>query len=153
MEPTRPHESPFLTRVYALARTWVQEEWIAIESLRHTVGRHNKSKLEHAIRDARLTPDNMAKHLDNISRAKLFRELRKLNAPPPALIIRQTRIEFGAHLLTHTRLLIRDIALRAGFNDERYFAELFNEQHKCSPSKFRRMHIHRSAIKRETPTE
>ncbi len=147
MEAKPPHHSPFLTRVHALAQVWVQEEWLAIGALKHTIGRSNKAKLEQAIKDARLTPDNLAKRLDNISRAKLFRELRKLNAPPPAVLIRQTRLEFGAHLLTHTRLLIRDVAVRAGFNDERYFSELFTEQYFCSPSEYRRGHIEQSALK------
>lgn len=142
MEPLESLPSPFITRVYQLVREWVQDEWLAIETIKLNASRiGGPAQLEAALRDARLTPDSLARRLDNISRSSLFRELRKLDAPPPAEIIRKARLEFAKHLLTHTRMGVRDISLRAGFPHEHYFARLFSKEYACSPSDFRRSHI------------
>lgn len=146
MEPVAAPESPFLARIYDLTCHWVQEEWLIIDAIKRDTARSGKSSA-HAIGEARLTLDNLAKRLDNISQATLLRELRKLNAPPPGEIIRVTRLHFARHLLIHTRMLVRDVALRAGYDNERHFADMFAREFKCKPSAFRRNHVRDTAIK------
>lgn len=146
MDPIARPESPFLARVYDLASTWVQQEWIVIDAIRRGTTRTGKHT-QVAIQESRLTLDTFASRLDNISQATLLRELRKLNAPPPGEIIRLTRLHFAKHLLIHTRLLVRDIALRAGYDNERHFAEMFTREFKATPSRFRRLHVEQTALK------
>lgn len=148
MEPIAEPASPFLARVYELTRLWVQEEWPIIDAIKREAVRAGKSNPQAgAINECRLTLDNLAKRLDNISKATLLRELRKLNAPPPGEIIRITRLHFAKHLLIHTRMLVRDVAVRAGYDDDRHFAEMFMREFKSRPSDFRRTHVEQTAIK------
>lgn len=128
----------FLDRINDLALRWIQEEWIVIDALvRETrKGKHGASLVE-AIAESRLTPDNLAKRLDNISPATLRRNLKHLNGDTPGDLIRRARIAFAQHLLIHTRLLIRDIALRAGYSSEKSFSRTFLQETGQSPRQFR----------------
>ena len=146
MDPVATPKSPFLSRVYDLTCRWVQEEWLVIDAIKRDTSRGAKSSLQ-AIREARLTLDNLAKRLDNISQATLLRELKKLNAPPLGEIIRITRLHFARHLLIHTRMLVRDVALRAGYDNQRHFAERFAREFGCRPSEFRKRHVEQTALK------
>lgn len=147
MEPITSPASPFLARVYELTRLWVQEEWTTIDAIKRDAARTGKAGAANAINECRLSLDNLAKRLDNISKATLLRELKKLNAPPPGEIIRITRLHFAKHLLIHTRMLVRDVADRAGYDDDRHFAEMFSREFKCRPSDYRRTHVEQTAIK------
>lgn len=148
MEPVAKPDSPFLARVYDLTCRWVQEEWLTIDAIKRDTSRTGKAS-EAAIRESRLTLDTLSKRLDNISQATLLRELKKLNAPPPGEIIRITRLSFAKHLLIHTRMLVRDVALRAGYDNERHFSEMFIREFSCKPTEFRRNHVQQTAIKAE----
>lgn len=146
MRPVASPNSPFLNRVYALTCRWVQEEWLAIDAIKRDTSRGGKSA-QLAIQESRLTLDNLAKRLDNISQATLFRKLKRLNAPTPGEIIRITRLHFAKHLLIHTPILVRDVALRAGYENERHFSEMFIREFGCRPSHFRRRHAEQSSGK------
>ncbi len=148
MEPIVSPTSPFLARVYELTRHWVEEEWLILDAIKRDASCNGKNTTHHtAIKESRLTLDNLANRLDNISKATLFRELQKLNAPPPGEIIRITRLHFARHLLIHTRMLIRDVAQRAGYDDDRHFAQMFTREFGCRPSDFRRTHVSKTALK------
>lgn len=122
MAPADKHPSPFLNRIYELTRRWIQEEWASIEALKLEAQRAGSGKhLKAAIKEAGLSTETLATRLDNISQAKLRRELKSYGAPTPGEIIHAARVEFAKHLLTHTRLLVRDVAMRAGYADERFF--------------------------------
>lgn len=150
MPPIAVPKSPFLARVYDLTSRWVQEEWIAIDAIKRDMSKSGKAS-QLAIEETRLTLNTLSKRLDNISQATLLRELKKLNAPPPGEIIRVTRLHFARHLLIHTRLLVRDVALRAGYDNERHFSERFIREFGCRPSDFRRQHVEQTAIKTKKP--
>ena len=138
---------PFLARVYELTYRWVQDEWQMLDTIKKAASQNGKSRNHHAaLAEARLTPDTLATKLDNISEATLRRELKKLNAPAPGELIRQARIAYAKHLLIHTRLLIREVAARSGYEDERHFAELFAHEVQCLPSEFRRQHIRAATL-------
>lgn len=144
MEPVAMPESPFLARVYDLTCDWVQDEWLVIDAIKREPSRNRKS-LDLAIRESRLTLDTLASRLDNISQATLSRELRRLNAPSPGEIIRSTRLSFAKHLLVHTRMLVRDVALRAGYESPRHFSKMFARAFGVKPSEVRRNHIRQTA--------
>ena len=150
MKPVASPDSPFLARVYDLTCRWVQEEWLAIDAIKRDASRGGKSA-QLAILESRLTLDNLAKRLDNISQATLLRKLKRLNAPPPGEIIRITRLHFAKHLLIHTPMLVRDAALRAGYENERHFSEMFIREFGCRPSAYRRRHAEQTALKPRKP--
>lgn len=152
MEPVAKPDSPFLARVYELTCRWVQEEWLIIDAIKRDTSRTGKGA-QLAIQESRLTLDTLAKRLDNISQATLLRELKKLNGPSPGEIIRITRLSFAKHLLIHTRMLVRDVALRAGYDNERHFAEMFTREFTCRPSEFRRIHVRQTALKSKKDTK
>lgn len=152
MTPPQPLGIPFLDRVYDLTQRWIQEEWLVITALKRDAARNGKKPIYlAAIEESRLTPDNLAKRLDNISQATLRRELKKLNAPSPGQIIRKTRIAYAKHLLTHTRMMVRDIAQRAGYENERHFGEVFATEENCSPTEYRRKHV--AGINHQPPSD
>lgn len=134
---------PFLMRINDLINEWVQKEWLAVEHVKNEANRSGWSTKvrNNALAEVSLTPDNLARSLDNISQPTLRRELAKLNAPPPGELIRLARIEFAKHLMTHTRILGRDIAGKVGFAHYRYFAAVFTDVVGMSPSHFRRLHV------------
>lgn len=138
MPPPERTGNAFLDRINNLTLSWIQEEWIVIDALvRETrKGRLSPSLVE-AIAESRLTPDNLAKRLDNISPATLRRTLKYLNKGTPGELIRKARIAFAQHLLVHTRLLIRDIALRSGYSNEKSFSRTFLQETGQSPRQFR----------------
>lgn len=141
MVPVPAQESPFLHRVMDISQRWVQQEWLCIEAIKQQGhGKHSASRISDAISEARLTPANLAKTLDNISITTLKRELSKLGAAPPGQIIKQARIAFAKHLLIHTRLPIQDVAQRAGYMNHQYFSALFREEADCVPTTFRNKH-------------
>jgi len=139
MGPIASSSSPYVNRVYDIVRVWVQKEWLTIEAIKRDAMKNGNTP-EHklAINNCRLTLDNLATRLDNISQATLLRELKRFDAPPPGEIIRATRLHFARHLLIHTRLLVRDVARRAGYSDPQHFKEMFMREFNCLPSDLRR---------------
>jgi len=150
MEPIAFPSSPFVARVYGVTSKWVQEEWLVIDAIKRDSTRSAKAT-QLAIQERRLTLDNLAKHLDNISQATLLRELKRLNAPTPGEIIRITRLHFARHLLLHTRMLVREVALRAGYENRTHFTEKFNEEFGCSPATLRKRHISNQTLTTKPP--
>lgn len=150
MDPVERPNSPFLARVYDLVCIWVQQEWTTIDTIKRDTTRSGKSVVT-AIKECRLTLDTLAKRLDNISQATLLRELKKLNGPPPGEIIRVTRLHFARHLLIHTRMLVRNVALRAGYDNQRHFSEMFIREFGYKPSDFRRRHVQQAAAATKKP--
>jgi transcriptional regulator GlxA family with amidase domain len=135
-------ENPYLLRVQRLVRTWVQEEWEAKEAIRAKMARNSRlHSLLGELAEATLNPENLAHRLDNISVSKLRRELRKLGAPSPGELIRDARMEYARHLLTHTRLLVREVAERAGYANEKFFTRSFVEKFGAVPTEYRRASI------------
>lgn len=89
----------------------------------------------------RLTAETLARRLDNISLAKLRRELEKLGAPPPGELIRKARLAHAAKLLTHTRLMVQQIADRSGYRSKKQFTDAFKAEFNTTPSDYRRKFI------------
>ena len=138
-KPRSPSVDHFLARVESIVRTWVQEEWAVRETIAAEASKNGwTAQRKTMFAEAALKPENLAQRLDNISISTLRRELKKLDAPTPGAIIRDVRLEYAKHLLTHTRLLIRNVAARAGYHDESHFTELFTKANGITPSQFRR---------------
>lgn len=53
--------------------------------------------------------------------------------------LRQVRICHGQYLLSHSRLMIGDIAMRCGFEDSNYFSVVFTRETGMTPSQWRHL--------------
>lgn len=133
---------PFLTRIRTILKDTIAREWSERDRLDAHARVHGwcaASRAEYAA--AAVCVENLARQLDNISVSKLRRELKKLGAPTPGDLIRETRIAYASRLLVETRLLVREIAVRAGYDSEKHFAEQFQRANGLTPSAYRRAHI------------
>jgi AraC-like DNA-binding protein len=133
------HPHPFAQRVIDVALTWTQHEWTDKERLRIEAISHGWTAQRRAAHDAAtLTADGLALRIDNISLSKLRRELKAIHAPSPGEIIRAARLQLAENLLRNSKLLIREVARRAGYSSEKHFASRFGAVFGCSPSDYRR---------------
>jgi AraC-like DNA-binding protein len=131
---------PFVQRVHTIAREWVAAEWDTKQTIvRNAIalGWTSRRRDDH-LAAATLTSQTLAARLDNISLSTLARALAQHGAPPPGKIIRTARLEYARDLLLTTKMMVRDIAHRAGYKSEKHFAEKFHAAFGCSPSEYRR---------------
>lgn len=130
---------PFHARVSALVTEWVETEWARREAIRQQAAESGWSAdYEQRLADATLDSFMLARAVDNMSIAKLRRELEKVGAPPPGELIRAARIAHATKLLTHTRLMVRQIGERCGYRDEKHFKDAFKTATCATPTEFRR---------------
>ena len=133
---------PFFGRVISMTERWIAAEWADREAIRRAAMKHGWTEQHRTDYEAAiLTVENLAHRLDNISISKLRRELRKLGAPTPGEIIRAARIDYAKHLLVTTRLLVREISERSGYDSEKHFATQFQRATGVTPSAYRRKGI------------
>jgi AraC-like DNA-binding protein len=136
------HDAPFYRRVQSVLSQWIAGEWHARESIRREASVHGwNDTRRRTYEDATLTAEGLAHSIDNISLTKLRRELSKLGAPAPGQLIREARINHAKFLLVTGRLLIREVAERAGYGKERHFTEVFTATVGVTPSEYRRLSI------------
>lgn len=135
-----PQLHPFVQRVHAIARDWVEGEWDTKQRILRDAIAHgwNAQRRDAYIEAATLTSQTLAARLDNISLSTLARALAQHGAPPPGKIIRTARLDYARHLLLTTKMMVRDVARRAGYKSEKHFAEKFHAAFGCSPSEYRR---------------
>lgn len=82
------------------------------------------------------TSDELLKTI-GLSKAQLFRHLKKTTGFSTANYIRYVRLCHAQELLRQTQLSISEVAFRVGFRDLSYFTHSFKEQFDCSPSEWR----------------
>ena len=132
-------QNPFCARVLRAIEAWIHGEWDRREAVREEAKALGwTEQRRRAYFETILTPAGLARQIDRISESKLRRELARLGAPPPGQLIRDARIEFAKHLLVHGRLLIREVADRAGYENEKHFSGVFMKATGVSPSQYRR---------------
>jgi len=135
--------NPFFTRIQDTIANWIETEWHRRDALLTEAVRSGwtKQRTENEISNLTLTPERLAAALDNISLSKLRRELHKIAAPSPGQLIREARLAYAKRLLIETRLLIREVRERAGYDSESHFAESFTREVGTTPTQFRRNSI------------
>ena len=77
--------------------------------------------------------DDMAESL-NMSRSSFYNKLKALTDQAPADYIRLIRLKRAAQLLSEGQYNISEISDMTGFNDVKYFREVFKKYYKISPS-------------------
>lgn len=86
--------------------------------------------------------DNQAFNVDvlctllNMSRTSFYNKIKALTDQAPADYIRLIRLKRSAQLLREGKHTITEIAEMTGFNDAKYFREVFKKHFKVSPSKY-----------------
>ncbi|MBE6287673.1 MAG: response regulator [Mediterranea massiliensis] len=71
-----------------------------------------------------------------MSRTSFYNKLRALTGQSPADYIRIIRLKHAAQLLKEQKYSITEIAEMTGFNDAKYFREVFKKHFKVSPSQY-----------------
>ena len=74
----------------------------------------------------------------NISRVTLYRMVCNVFGCTPKEYLERRRLQEAVALLTGTRLPVRKIASRCGYNYSNYFSRSFRSKMNCSPEEFRR---------------
>ena len=72
----------------------------------------------------------------NMSRTSFYNKLKALTDQAPADYIRLIRLKRAAQLLKEQRYSITEVAEMTGFNDAKYFREVFKKHFKVSPSQY-----------------
>lgn len=74
--------------------------------------------------------------LMNMSRTSFYNKIKALTDQAPADYIRLIKLKYAAQLLEEQRYTITEIAERTGFNDAKYFREVFKKHFNVSPSQY-----------------
>lgn len=74
--------------------------------------------------------------LQNMSRTSFYNKLKAMTGQAPADYIRIIRLKRAAQLLQEGEHSITEVAEMTGFNDSKYFREVFKKHFKVSPSKY-----------------
>lgn len=72
----------------------------------------------------------------HMSRTSFYHRMKSLTGMPPADYVRQLRLQHAAQLLTSRQYTISEVADRSGFNDAKYFREVFKKYYGVSPSHY-----------------
>lgn len=138
--------NPFLQRVLFIIDEWIADEWSLKEAIKNeasALGWNNERAARY--RDSILTTPTLASRVDGMSEAKLRRELEKAGATTPGELIRKARLRLAARLLIETRLLVKEVAHRAGYDSEKHFTDAFRAEYDATPSDYRRAFIKQTA--------
>ncbi len=76
--------------------------------------------------------------MQHMSRSSFFNKLKTLTGCAPAEYIRSIRLQYAAQLLKQKDCPITEVADATGFNDVKYFREVFRKYHGISPSEYRK---------------
>ena len=74
--------------------------------------------------------------LMNMSRTSFYNKIKALTDQAPADYIRLIKLKYAARLLEEQRYSITEIAEKTGFNDAKYFREVFKKHFNVSPSQY-----------------
>lgn len=102
-----------------------------LQTLRETV-KENLRNQEFSVEDLCLAV--------NMSRSSLFNKIKVLCSMSPSEFIRRQRLDYACQRLEKSGDPISEIAYECGFNDGKYFREVFRKYTGISPSDYRNQH-------------
>ena len=94
-----------------------------------------KKSVEENMDNSAFTVDVLCSLL-NMSRTSLYNKIKALTDQAPGDYVRIIRLTRAAKLLKEGKHNITEIAELTGFNDAKYFREVFKKHYKVSPSKY-----------------
>lgn len=74
-----------------------------------------------------------------VSPSYLSRLFRRFDTVTPHRFLVQCRMAFAASLLLDRQLLVKEVAVLTGYDDQYHFSRTFKEIYGCSPDSFRRL--------------
>ncbi|WP_321335374.1 helix-turn-helix domain-containing protein [uncultured Bacteroides sp.] len=102
-------------------------DWRFIDSVKRHVEEH--------MADSSFNVDVLCTLL-NMSRTSFYNKIKALTDQAPADYARLIRLKYAARLLKEQQHSVTEIAEMTGFNDAKYFREVFKKHFKVSPSKY-----------------
>lgn len=94
-----------------------------------------KEKVEEHMSEPAFNVDSLCSLL-NMSRTSFYNKLKALTGETPSDYIRFIRLKNAANLLKEQRYTVTEIAEMVGFNDAKYFREVFKKHFHMSPTKY-----------------
>ena len=94
-----------------------------------------KKKVEENLENQDFNVDSLC-NLLNMSRTSFYNKIKALTNQAPADYIRAIRLNKAAELLKTGKYSIIEVADMTGYNDAKYFREVFKKHFKVSPSKY-----------------
>lgn len=72
----------------------------------------------------------------HMSRTSFYNKIKAVTGMPPADYVRQMRLQLAAELLLTHQYTVTEVAERSGFNDAKYFREVFKKYYGVSPTQY-----------------
>ena len=94
-----------------------------------------RSYVEQHMADTDFNVDNLCSQLC-MSRTSVYNKIKALTDESPADYMRLIRLQQAARLLREQHYTVSEIAERTGFNDAKYFREVFKKYYHLSPSQY-----------------
>lgn len=96
-----------------------------------------KKQVEDHMSNSDFTIDVLCSLL-NMSRSSFYSKIKSLTGEAPADYVRSLKIQKAAELLSEDKLNINEIAEATGFNDAKYFREVFKKHYNMNPSEYKK---------------
>jgi AraC-like DNA-binding protein len=154
MEPIQTLKQPLthLQNDHTLSqegREMVNQALRQTESLDEIFMRRVADVVEQNLHGSGLSVDALCSEL-GISRTTLYHRLKSITGEAPADYIRRIRLDESARLLLTHRYTIAEVSDMMGFNDPKYFTDVFKRYYGTTPSQYIKQHL---APKREDISE
>ena len=94
-----------------------------------------KEQVERHMADKEFNVDSLCRQM-GLSRTSLYNKVKALTDESPADYMRLIRLQKAAEMLKTGRQTVAEVAERTGFNDAKYFREVFKRYYHTSPTQF-----------------
>lgn len=94
-----------------------------------------KTFIENNMNNATFTVDTVCAHV-GMSRSSFYSKIKAMTNQPPADYVRCVRLNKAAELLKTRKYNINEVADLTGFNNVKYFREVFKKYYNMTPSAF-----------------
>ena len=96
--------------------------------------------IEQHLSDSNFTVNQFAKAM-NMSKTKLYNELKQTFGHSPKELIREVRLQKAVLLLNDTSITITEVIYQTGFESRAYFNKCFKDKYKKTPTEYRKKSI------------
>lgn len=121
-----------------LSNELVNFEWIALHAdngEERDFIEQVREQIEQHINEPTFNVDSLCTSL-NMSRTSFYNKIKELTDKAPGDYIRQVRLKRAAQLLKERHHSITEVAEMTGFNDTKYFREVFKKQFGVTPREY-----------------
>ena len=94
-----------------------------------------KEQVERHMADKEFNVDSLCRQM-GLSRTSLYNKVKALTDESPADYMRLIRLQKAAEMLKTGKQTVAEVAERTGFNDAKYFREVFKRYYHTSPTQF-----------------